>query len=170
MAAFPAPPRRLPGEVVIWWTVLILMVLGSAPVLLVTLSPDLNRPLQLKSLTHLEQETGLTFPPGTQLLLSRIVLLPDILAVVKLGMPAEAALALIQSPPFDGKTTETERLVTDRDIGYTGGSDPQWHPDSARRCLCATAEDEPNNYWHMRVLVDLDHPPEAVVYLYWGAG
>jgi hypothetical protein len=160
--------RHISPVVVVWLGLLVAMVGGAAATVPRLASPDLRRPLELRSLAGFERNTGLRFPPGSQLLFSRVQPIWEKQAIAKVRMTTEQARAFLVTPPVNVAAGDEDRAVTNDAILYwpeDGTPRNEWQPDQVKHFLSAGVDMEyPRNLW---LLVDFDHPAYAVVYAFY---
>ena len=126
-------------------------------------NPFPDQPIPLRSVSHLEQETTLRLPSTAVLEGGEIYRALDAIVYAKIRMPAGEVQTFLGRNGL-GEASSGERDLDDGSFpGHFG-----WQPDKARRFLSSTADlrrPSPRSSWRVSVLVDLDRPDMAVVYI-----
>jgi hypothetical protein len=168
MAGAADEKRRVSPAALVWLVLLAIMLGGAAVTIPYLVSPDLRRPLESRSLAGFERTTGLHFPPGAQLLFSRVQPVWETQAIVKVRMTTEQARAFLHAPPINGNVSSSERDVTNQAILHwpeDGTPRGEWQPDAVKHFVSAdVAMEYPRNLW---LLVDFDRPAYAIVYAFY---
>jgi hypothetical protein len=116
------------------------------------------------SLPGIEKRVKLRFPTGTELVQAKFQQAMDWEMFVKLRMPREAADSFLKAPPLSGKTELGDRPWPEgKEIAEAGMS--EWRPEAAKHSVWSGAGQA---YYGpvSSIMIDLDDPRIAVVYLY----
>ena len=149
----------------VWLGALGVMIAALVGCFLAVPHARLGDSVPVGTLAGVERRTDLRFPSGSQLQEARYVYGgfggSSLYAVVT--MPPEQARNYLAGPSFEGQSS-TERSLNDKAASWAGLT--AWRPDRARKFLSASGKDPGSSRW-AHVLVDLERPDVATLYLEW---
>lgn len=121
--------------------------------------------LPVGTVAGVEARTRIDFPAGTELIEAKYqqdFMSP--LLVARLRIPREKVESFLKGPPFLGQVSRSERNL--EWVWTPPGWMRDWHPEKARDFIVAGACYEQSTH-DIGVLVDLDDPDTALVYVTW---
>lgn len=128
-------------------------------------SVGMDAVLPVGTVAGIEARTHIDFPPGTELVEAKYqqdFMSP--LLVARLRMPRGKVEPFLNGPPFGGQVPRS-----DRTLGWVWappGWMRDWHPEKPRGFIATGACYEQSTH-SVGVLVDLDDPDTALVYVTW---
>ena len=148
------------------WLLAAAVSIGSAVTLAVAVyeAPP-GQPVQIVSLHGLENRLELIFPPGTELVEARYVGFLPLELLAKVRMPRREVVRWLHQPPFQREPSRDDRGA-EWFRNFLGMAD--WHPEAVRKFLFQSYSNRPDKMLvAAEILVDLDDPQVAVVYVHW---